>query len=266
MREPVLVLSDLHLGHKVSRLTDPETLRPLLRGKGTVIFNGDTWQELATAFRPRSAALLEELRWICAEEDVDSVFLSGNHDPGFPTGCVELAGGKIVVTHGDALLPAGSPWKREILCAKQRVAEILAENPQAETVLAERIAVARKIASELRSQEFRTGKKFWQRAWDAVVPPERALVMLESWFRHAEAGNGFCDRFFPRAEVLVIGHFHFHGVWRKGRRIIINGGSFMSPDRARWVEFSDGWLREGLIHEKKTGGCITLPPAHVWRF
>ena len=42
MNEPVRVLSDLHLGHKVSRIDHVSALRPLIAGAGTVIFNGDT--------------------------------------------------------------------------------------------------------------------------------------------------------------------------------------------------------------------------------
>ena len=53
MNEPVRILSDLHLGHRVSRIERTSALRPLIAGAGTVIFNGDTWQELAEPFRGR---------------------------------------------------------------------------------------------------------------------------------------------------------------------------------------------------------------------
>ena len=47
--QPVRILSDLHLGHQVSRIARVSALRPLVAGAGTVIFNGDTWQELTAA-------------------------------------------------------------------------------------------------------------------------------------------------------------------------------------------------------------------------
>ena len=113
MNEPVRILSDLHLGHTVSRIEKTSALRPLIAGAGTVVFNGDVWQELAEPFKERSATMLAELRDICAEENAEAVFLPGNHDPGWPgCGWVELAGGRIIVTHGDALWFDGSPWKR----------------------------------------------------------------------------------------------------------------------------------------------------------
>ena len=150
MKEPVRILSDLHLGHKVSRLDRVESLRPLIAGAGTVIFNGDTWQELAEPWRERSEKMLDELKLLCADEGVEAVFLSGNHDPGWPgRGWVELAGGKIIVTHGDALLFASSPWKREIILSPQRVAALWDQHPDADHQVEERLRVARQIAREL---------------------------------------------------------------------------------------------------------------------
>ena len=259
------ILSDLHLGHKVSRVSEVEALRPLISGAGTVIFNGDTWQELARPFYERSKVMLGELRQICREEGVEAVFLSGNHDPGWSgPGRVELAEGRIVVTHGDALLFDGSPWKREILVNGRRVMELWQEHPDAGHDVEERLRVARKIARELCSVEHPTGRGILQRAWDAVHPPVRALKMLDAWFTQGGEGARFCDRYFPRAEFLIIGHFHRSGSWQAGGRRIINTGSFMAPANAHWVEWNDGWLSRGNIREAPDG-CRKDRTLDVWR-
>lgn len=250
MREPVRVLSDLHLGHQLSRITKVGVLRPLVAGAGTVIFNGDTWQELAQPFRERAAAMLAELRCLCAEEGAEPVFLPGNHDPGWTgMGWAELAGGRIVITHGDALLYASSPWKREILAQPQRVRELWAREPAAAHDVSARLAVAQAIARVLGSVEYPRGRRWIQRAWDAAMPPQRALWMLHSWLTQGQAGAEFCRRYFPRAEVLLIGHFHFRGCWRSDGRLVINTGSFMSPGRADWVEWDGSMLRRGMVKE-----------------
>lgn len=243
-----------------------DVLRPLVAGMGTVVFNGDTWQELALPFRDRSEAMLEDLRALCAEERVDAVFLPGNHDPGWEgPGWFELAEGRVVVTHGDALLWDGSPWKREILKAGRQVAELWAGYPAAEHDPAERIEVARAVARVLCSVEYPLGRHFIQRAWDAAMPPARALRMIEAWIYQSDAGADFCSRYFPRAEVLAIGHFHHAGVWRRGGRTVVDTGSFMNPGRAYWLEWDAGWLRHGLIDETarecRPGRCLD-----VWRF
>jgi predicted phosphodiesterase len=266
MKEPVRILSDLHLGHRISRIEQVSALRPLIAGAGTVVFNGDTWQELAAPFRNRAAALLDELRALCAEEGAETVFLSGNHDPGWGgPGWVELAEGRIIVTHGDSLLFDGSPWKREIMVAGKRVLELWNEHPEAGRDVEERLRVARKIARELCSVEYPTGRHILQRAWDAVMPPKRAIKMIEAWFTQGAAGARFCERYFPDAEVLVIGHFHRQGCWVRNGRMVINTGSFLDPGRAHCVEWKDGWLTRHEINESPEL-CTIGQKLGVWRF
>ena len=266
MREPVRVLSDLHLGHKVSRIENVAALRPLIAGAGTVIFNGDTWQELARPFFQRSQSMLGDLHELCREEGVDTVFLAGNHDPGWPgPGWVTLAGGRIVITHGDALLFAGSPWKREILLKNDHIRQIWRQHPRADHQLEQRLAVAREIATDLCSVEHPTGRTFFKRAWDAMVPPRRAHEMLQAWASQGRVGAEFCERYFPQAEMLIIGHFHWQGSWlSKGRRVL-NTGSFMAPGRAHWVEWNEGCLSRGII-EESPDTCRMGETLDVWRF
>ena len=265
MKEPVRVLSDLHLGHKVSRIGRVGSLRPLVSGAGTVIFNGDTWQELAKDFRVDAGRMLDELRWLCAEEEAEAIFLSGNHDPGWPgPGWVELAGGRIVVTHGDALLFDCSPWKHEILAHPEEIGRLWSEHPAAWTDAEERLRLTRKIARELPTKHHSTGRHFLQRAWDGIVPPRRGLKMIEAWITQGTVGAAFCERYFPRAEFLVIGHFHWQGSWLRGGRRILNTGSFVNPGRAELVEWHAGWLKRLAIREEPDR-CRIGPPLEVWR-
>ena len=263
--EPVRVVSDLHLGHRISRIREVSTLRPLLEGAGTVIFNGDTWQEMAVSFEKRSAGMLRDLQDLCADLGCDAVFLPGNHDPGWSgKGWVELAGGKIVVTHGDGILFDGSPWKREILGGRAMVEEAWAKHPGAWKDAEARLRVAREIARRLPSRSHPAGRSLPQRAWDAVVPPRRGVEMVMAWLGQGGEGGKFCDRYFPEAEILVIGHFHWHGCWKAGGRVIINTGSFLPPGRAHWVEWSGGLLSRGVI-EETPGVCRKGRVLDVWR-
>jgi predicted phosphodiesterase len=265
MREPVRVISDLHLGLRASRIVRVAALEPLWEGAGTVVFNGDTWQELLAPLREKSAAMLEELRHCCGRAGCEAVFLAGNHDPGWPgPGFLELAGGRIVVTHGDALMYESSPWKREILMNCDAIRELWQRHPRAAGDIGARLRLAREIARALPTASPPSGRRLWQRAWDAVTPPRRALRMLEAWWCQGALGAEFCGRYFPRAEVLVVGHFHRHGLWHRGGRLIINTGSFVSPGRAHWVEWNDGWLRRGEIDETPEH-CRPGKILGVWR-
>lgn len=266
VREPVRILCDLHLGHRVSRIASVKSLRPLVAGAGTVIFNGDTWQELAGIFREKSAAMLEELRALCAEEGAEPIFLSGNHDPGWPgPGWVELAGGRILVTHGDALFAEGSPWSREALTRGDAILALWEQHRSAAGDPAERIVLAREIALALRAAGYPKGKKLRHRVMEAIRPPRRAWEMLRVWATQADAAAAFAERYFPRAETIVIGHFHRTGIWRRGGRLIVNSGAFLPPCAAWWLDYRDGWLSCGRIDESpplsRCGETLG-----VWRF
>ena len=114
MNEPLLILSDLHLAHPASRIENVEQLRPLLEGYRTVVFNGDSFQELSREHRLRSGEMLGDLRRLCADLEITPVFLPGNHDPGWEgSGWIGLGGDRVVVTHGDSVMWGGSPWSRE---------------------------------------------------------------------------------------------------------------------------------------------------------
>jgi predicted phosphodiesterase len=88
--------------------------------------------------------------------------------------------------------------------------------------------------------------------------------MIEAWMTQASAGARFCRHYFPRAEVLLIGHFHWNGCWLRDSRRVINTGSFTSPGRAHWVEWSDGWLSWGIIDESPES-CQKGKILDVWR-
>jgi predicted phosphodiesterase len=265
MNAPIRILSDLHLGHRVSRITSVESLRPLIAGAATVVFNGDTWQELALPFRERSAVMLEELISLCRQEGAEPVFLSGNHDPGWPgTGWLELAEGKILITHGDALFFDGSPWSREAISGQAAIRELWAQHHAAADDAGERLKVAREIARYLVPKGFPKGKKLWQRAWEAACPPQRAIKMIHSWLTQAEAAVTFAEKFFPHAEVILIGHFHRSGIWKNRGRLVINTGAYLPPCAALWTEWNHGWLSCGQVDE--SSGHSTLGPTIArWR-
>lgn len=68
MKLPIRIFSNLHLSHQASRIDGLEKLRPLFRGAGTVVFDGDTWAELSPPWREKSEEMLGQLRRILEEE------------------------------------------------------------------------------------------------------------------------------------------------------------------------------------------------------
>lgn len=267
MKLPLRIFSDLHLGHRASRIADVENLRPLFRGAGTVLFNGDTWEELAEPWKEKSEQMLCQLRAVLAEEGCDVIFLPGNHDPGWEgKGFLELAEGRIVITHGDALLRDGAPWKREMLAGREVVDRLWRVCPEAETEPVARHELARKIARTLPNRAHPKGRSLIARAFDAAFPPQRAIAMLRAWMSQGRLGASFCERYFPTSELLVVGHFHCLGIRKSRGRAIINTGSFVVPGPAGWVEWDGRSLSFGRIREPRAAETLMGQAMQVRKF
>ncbi|MFD2255562.1 hypothetical protein ACFSSA_02645 [Luteolibacter algae] len=265
MKLPVRIFSDLHLGHKASRISDVEMLRPLFRGAGTVVFNGDTWEEKVPPWREKSAAYLTRMRKVIEEENCEAIFLRGNHDPGFEgSPFLELAEGRIVISHGDGLLRSSSPWKHEILAGADVVEEIWSRYPRAGTDVNDRLEIAREIACKLVTRNHPEGRSLIARAMDAAFPPQRALAMLSAWATQWKYAAEFCETYFPQSEVFIMGHFHRSGIQTLGRRSIVNTGSFVVPSQAKIAEWDGELLSIHKIIEKKSAAEIATREA-IWR-
>ena len=265
MRYPIRILSDLHLGHRASRIRNAEALRPLVAGAGTVIFNGDTWEELAEPWKQQSAEMLADLNQILKEEGCETVFLRGNHDPGWHGPAhISLAEGKILITHGDAMMHNASPWKHEILSGATTVEEIWSQFPDAAGNLESRLEIARQIAIRLPSLHLPQARSLLSRIADAAFPPQRALAILNAWFRQGAIGSSFCRACAPETEFLILGHFHRSAVHSHAGTTVINTGSFVVPGPASWVSWNGKTLSFGKITAKHKNFTLG-PEALAWK-
>jgi predicted phosphodiesterase len=256
------IVSDLHLGHPGSRVERVESLAPLLDGVTTVVCNGDTWQELIEANRARGMAMLAEWRQMARDRGVELVLLPGNHDPGAGgRRHLDLAGGRVHVSHGDAIFPTGSPWSRMLPRRRREVGAAIAAAGDAGQTLAGRLALAGEIARILAPPRLPGGRSLPARVWDAVMPPGRAWSMLRSWAGFPTAAARFLEQFAPDARVFVCGHFHRAGAWVRRGRIILNTGSFMPPGAAWCVDLDDGWMTRRRVRRDRAGAFVPGPPA-----
>ena len=101
-KDPVLILSDLHLGHRASRIDDVSRLEPLISPFRTAIFNGDTAELWHASDRPLGRKLTADLARFCHHVGCKAIFINGNHDPDISeVNHLDLHGGALLVTHGD---------------------------------------------------------------------------------------------------------------------------------------------------------------------
>ena len=267
---PVRILSDLHLGHDMSTVRTVASLRPLIAGAGRVIFNGDTLQERAGAFRERSAGMVAELREMCREEGVEAVFLRGNHDPtAWPLEMVDLPDDKVTITHGDVWLRLISPWSVRMREYRPVLEAIHAEyDAAARRDISARFEILQRCRLALPPSETRQRSHSWaaraalfcREMW----PPRRPWEVLKVYARLPDLASDFIREFRPRSRALLFGHTHRAHIWRRGGRLLINTGAFGTfsvPGMAeidagvltawRLAEQAGGWQKQRLLGREK---------------
>lgn len=237
----VRILSDLHYGEETSRVRSLEQLAPLLADPAQIVLNGDSVETrfLAPRGRANPSAVLATFRAFLAAHAGRVHALTGNHDPDLSDRHhADLADGRVLVTHGDTLFPELAPWGWEAELHRAEQAWRLAALPEAvrsdwETRLhickAANLAVARRAPRHvicgdhpLLRQRLRALLRFHRilRAWREE--PDRAAALVTA--------------FRPHARVVVLGHTHRPGVWRRGALWIVNTGAFMPPFAPRCVD------------------------------
>jgi predicted phosphodiesterase len=242
LKEPVRIVSDLHLGHPASRIDEVVKWLPLLDGVGTLVINGDACEQRYRKWKVRGDEQLEFLKTAAAHRGVELILLRGNHDPGVSEiDYLELADGAMVVTHGDALFRHLSPWSPKVMKLRDEMDAVWAE---AETDTLEgwfsAVQSCRTLKPGKRDEADELGglgpltvplRLVW--------PPWRVPMMLKSWWQAPGVARDFCERFFPQAKVMVFGHTHWPGAWRRGGRTVMNAGGYLSVGGSRVVDVAE---------------------------
>lgn len=262
---PVRILSDIHYGDRASRVAQLAQLRPLTAAVRELVFNGDTL-DTRRGPRPDHTAICQAEVQAFAASGPAVTMLSGNHDPDFVSQHVlELAAGRIVVTHGDIFFDEIVPWGRDAQVIRTRIAAMVAANPhRGRVTLDERFAIWRRVAASIpqRHQSERNRLKYAvQFAADTVWPPLRILRILRAWKAAPMLAARFAREHWPGAEFVVLGHTHRPGVWQPpGGPVIINTGSFCPPIGGLAVDVANTALQVRRIQrhagEFHAGGLV----------
>ncbi len=262
------ILSDLHYGDERSRLRDLSALNPLLEGVDTLVLNGDCCHTQAGAVPEQIAAL----RAYFAGWGRPVVFVTGNHDPDISTTHeLALEDGRVWVTHGDVLFDSIAPWChlreeliRRLVPIRQRHA------PEDWVNLPTRLLMIREACLGLPCEQLPELHSSPQRAARLardLFPPQRALAMLHTWAVAPGRAARLAAAQRPAAQVVVIGHVHFPGVWRRVGRTVVNTGAFCPPLGALLVDLAGGHVQvrkiEGLggaFHPGRVVADFALAP------
>lgn len=236
------ILSDLHFGEPASRIRDLRMIAPLLDGAERLVFNGDSIDTRFLDTDPAGAAGRAAFLEFIEPYRSRLTLVTGNHDPDIsPHHHLELEGGRVLITHGDVLFPSVAPWGWEaphVLAARaRRLAEIDAARHAAFETQLEVCKYASFATRHLSPGAKHARGGGLSRLMHLLARVRRADKIITSWFHSPALAAELAARYRPNARVVVFGHTHWPGVWRRGGRVIINTGAFTPPLAARLVDF-----------------------------
>lgn len=271
-----LILSDLHLGRGADEgaaRSAVAALAPLWADVDQLVLNGDSAEIHHPRMWGRAARAVLELIDRCDTDGVDLTILSGNHDPWLSdVRHLSLAGGSILVTHGDVMHPAVAPWspaagrmRRAFDQAVARLPQEIGDRLEGRLVAAQHASFAEwEDEAALRSEASRST------VVNMLLRPWSFLQVLHYWSVFPRLAAAFAAEHAPDARVVVTGHTHRPGAWRVGGRLVLNTGSFVAPTRPRAVLVEErtvslhrivrgaaGWRREEAAQIRET---LALPP------
>lgn len=228
----VRILSDLHIGHPGSIFRSVDELEPLLDGINQLVLNGDSTEDCSSELADASQRSLVRLIDLAETRGVAVTRTRGNHDPLVEDhGYIRVSGRAVLVTHGDACFPYGSPWSGGLDQARPALEQVARDHGAAEiTTLDQRLALARDWAQcfhpPVRAVTSRMNgliRVFARAFW----PPHAGWRLVSTRLAALRYVDDFLDQFAPETQVMVFGHIHRAGVWRrKSGRVLINTGAF----------------------------------------
>ncbi len=240
----VRVVSDLHLAHERCEAPPVAQLAPLLDGVGMLIIAGDLAETRACAWQAEGLALREELRQLCRERGVELLCVAGNHDPDAGPLLLRLWGGRVVIMHGHALYKEGAPWSWEYLRNKEKCNALITSYPGSDNDLVQRLELSGKMC-QLTPPIMRRegiGNRYLRGLLHCFFPPQRPIQIVWSWLTCGRRTESFARRFFPEAQVVILGHFHRSGKWSYGQRTIVNTGAWFTHATPWVADLQDGHL------------------------
>lgn len=251
----MLVLSDLHLGRTgmAERAAD---LAALVEDASVLIVNGDVAELHVDAWADSAARELDRLRSICRASDTRLVLLAGNHDPELTDlRHLILAGGDLLITHGDAVHEALAPWSDAATIIRDRHREVLAAAPaERRDDLSTLFEACREAALAECEHQGDLGRP--TSPLGALAKPWKIAAITGFWWTHARRLDRFASTHAPTTRVVLAGHSHRAGVERAGRRTIVNTGCFGVPGPALGVLVSSDGLEVRRILRRRDGNHV----------
>jgi len=252
MAHTAIVISDTHLG-RPGRAT-AESLRPIWQGIDELIINGDVAEIQIPWLRNAAVREIDRLDDLTRRDGVRLTLISGNHDAYLTDRrCIQWADGQGLIMHGDALHDAVAPWTKSAKTMKRLTRLALAEaDPDDRDDLHTRLSIAQHVGHSEFLEEYVLSNRGESSAVRALTRPWEVPPVIWYWLREPKIAMRFIERYTPQTKLLIVGHSHRPGLWRKDGRTIINTGAFTFPGRPWCAALNGSTVRVERI-EKQAG-------------
>ena len=204
-----IVISDTHIPRK-GKLTSSRLLGPLLEDCDRLVVNGDLAETHKQELLGAVESELRVLKSMVEGAGVELVLLCGNHDPEISQWrAAEFAGGRVLVTHGDAFDSRIAPWAREAEVMQAEWERIRALHPGEESLTSRFDSVRGAAIAEWWMDPTRPG---YSTMFSFMLRPGAVRQVLLQWKNFPRIARRFAEHFFPRSEWMLVGHCHRRGV------------------------------------------------------
>ena len=185
--------------------------------------------------------MLADLREVCRASGTKPLFITGNHDPGaWDHHYLDLAGGKIFVTHGDALFDLISPWSKDITKTRSSILKIRENYTPEQLRDLDTLMACTKAACKLTHIYEKNGSNDLLNKVRVLTaemwPPRRPAAILHSWATAPNRALKLLHDHRPQAKVILFGHTHFPGIWGTTTHTAINTGGYLGTLNARLID------------------------------
>ena len=238
-----IILSDLHLGRTTRAAISPESIAALCAPFDRVVLNGDVYEAHHPSLKERGTEAWLSLQDRLTSAGCELIPIAGNHDAkAFDRRDLLLEDGLIWVTHGDVLDECIAPWS---LSAKRMAS--------AWQAAASQMPIHQRLSREGQLEIARlAGFAEWDLGPKDRVPPAggtslrkamhdpgRLISVLRYWKECPDRALRFAHTTGIKAPILVLGHSHNAGRWRRENRTILNTGAFGFPGKPYAVILDD---------------------------
>ena len=256
--EPIVIISDVHVKNSNGWKKQIDGFREVWATAGTVVFNGDTVCGRETDNGTSAEEILKYISEQCAKDGAEAVFLAGNSDYFLDvTKHLLLVGGRVLITHGDAIFSQMSPWYDDAHLYKAARDSALQQMPyDLHNTLEGQLASIREAVAELansKSCENNNGSfsNRIQKLQRWLTKPYRGWAIIRAWQKMPSMAAKFTAQYAPEAKFIIIGHTHRSGVWSVADRIVVNTGSFSGFAKAAIVRITEADLRVQKLVRKQ---------------